>query len=77
MNLLRKKKEEAMANKMLERKEKRKLLAAKNKKLNKSKKVKQDKQDEKALWQKIRGLKSCFAKMKEIKKQNKYKKLVL
>ena len=56
---------------MLERKEKRKLLAAKNKKLKKSKKVKQDKQDEKALWQKIRGLKSCFAKMKEIKKQNK------
>lgn len=50
---------------MLRRKEKRGLLAAKGKELKKSKKVKQDKQNEKVLWQKIRQLDSSFAKMKE------------
>lgn len=40
-----------MAKKMLERREKTRLLGAKNKELKKPKKVKQDKQDEKVLWQ--------------------------
>lgn len=67
-----KKQEEAMAKKCS--KEKRRLPAAKNKELKKSKKVKQEKQDDKGLCKKIRQLNSSFDKMKEgknkIKRRN-------
>ena len=65
------KKKEIMKRKMVQRKEKRRLLAAKNKQLRKSKKVKHEKEDKKVIWQYIRELNSNFAKMKGIKKQNK------
>ena len=55
-------------------KEKRRLPAAKSKELKKSKKVKQEKQDDKGLCKKIRQLNSSFDKMKEgknkIKRRN-------
>ena len=55
------KKKEIMKRKMVQRKENRRLLAAKNKQLRKSKKVKHEKEDKKVIWLNIRELNSNFA----------------
>ena len=72
-----KKKEEIMAKKVIERKEKRRLFTAKNKVLKRTKKAKQEQYSKNELWNKLKKLNSSFAKMKEVKKQHKNKKLVL
>ena len=69
-----------MAKKELERKEKRRLLAAKNKEPKRTKQTKQEQYSKNELWNKLRTLNSSFAKMnktKEVKKQHNKKKLVL
>ena len=66
-----------MAKKELERKEKRRLLAAKNKEPKRTQKTKQEQYSKNELWNKLRTLDSSFAKMKEVKKQHNKKKLVL
>ena len=66
-----------MAKKELERKEKRRLLAAKTKEPKRTKQTKQEQYSKNELWNKLRTLNSSFAKMKEVKKQHNKKKLVL
>ena len=62
-----------MEKKMAAIKEKRRILAAKNKGLKRVRKVKkiEVQMDEKELWRKFNELNANFAKMKELKKKKK------
>ena len=70
-----------MEKKMAAIKEKRRILAAKNKGLKRVRKVKkiEVQMDEKELWGKFNELNANFAKMKELKKKKKkqYKKKIV
>ena len=69
-----------MEKKMAAIKEKRRILAAKNKGLKRVRKVQkiEVQMDEKELWRKFNELNANFAKMKELKKKKKqYKKKIV
>ena len=59
------------------KREQRRDIAAKNKELKRIKKEEKNKQDEKELWDRLREINATYAKIKEIKKQHKKKKLIL
>ena len=65
--------DEKLEAKLAKKREKRRILAAKNEDLKSSKKKKKEAVNEKALWGRLNELNENFAKIKNIRKQNKNK----